>query len=430
MDQSNTNTPSVIPVPIEPLPPHPFCAEYRLSPQEKDALIVSLSNQVRELEEKQSSFEFLHQQYKQLQNDYTLLNEEKLRLDYENRQREEAFNKRIRDLSNENTLLKSNIDEKKTTNKNLFEEREKLEKSFTEKNGELTNLIHRANELEPKINEIFCENQGLVNSINEITCYKNNQKVQIEQLVCDNQKLGDICQNLESLLKQCKNENNELEKHLKEKNKNVNELIIKLNEAKDKLNKLLNEYNTEENKNKNYKTKIVNCKRILSDYQEENRNLDNTLLNEKVLREKSENDNTNLNKIKTQRENILKNLEEEFKKLTDINEKTYEKRDMEKKVNEQLRNHIMILTDQNQLLSNEIDKVLEKDANMMCILQRRERLITLLEMKKMENLDFEKFEKSVCFSPVVSHRCPRSYGSGRRFTATPPPHMVMNKGFC
>ena len=46
--------------------------------------------------------------------------------------------------------------------------------------------------------------------------------------------------------------------------------------------------------------------------------------------------------------------------------------------NTKLRNHIMILTELNQNLINEIDNVIEEDEKMKCILNRKERINSIL----------------------------------------------------
>ena len=71
--------------------------------------------------------------------------------------------------------------------------------------------------------------------------------------------------------------------------------------------------------------------------------------------------------------------------------------------NAKLRNHILVLTDLNQTLINEIDNVIDEDAKMKCILDRKERINSVLANNRctidqsLNNLD-DYINRGKCFN--------------------------------
>ena len=71
--------------------------------------------------------------------------------------------------------------------------------------------------------------------------------------------------------------------------------------------------------------------------------------------------------------------------------------------NAKLRNHIMVLTDLNQTLINEIDNVINEDAKMKSILDRKDRINSVLVSnrctidKSLSNFD-EYINRRKCFN--------------------------------
>ena len=70
----------------------------RMMSPEKDTLISQLKSQIFDLEQNEKNYNNLQIKYKSLSNENAILNEEKLRLEYELKQKTEASNKIIADL--------------------------------------------------------------------------------------------------------------------------------------------------------------------------------------------------------------------------------------------------------------------------------------------------------------------------------------------
>ena len=88
------------------------CATYEInhSPDcsAKSLKISQLKSQLIQLEEDDKAYNDLLQKYRQLQNEYQLINEAKLHLEYELKQKNETTNKILNDLKCQNTVLQMN----------------------------------------------------------------------------------------------------------------------------------------------------------------------------------------------------------------------------------------------------------------------------------------------------------------------------------
>ena len=57
--------------------------DVRVGNKEKDMLIAQLNAHIQELEQQEKDYDLLNQKFRQLQNEYSLLKDNKLRLEYE-----------------------------------------------------------------------------------------------------------------------------------------------------------------------------------------------------------------------------------------------------------------------------------------------------------------------------------------------------------
>ena len=96
------------------LSPQTYSTKMQSDP--KDSIINQLKTQIFDLEENQQNYELLQTKYKSLSNDVSILNEDKIRLEYELKQKTEI----ISDLNTEVENLKNALNEKLATNKTLF----------------------------------------------------------------------------------------------------------------------------------------------------------------------------------------------------------------------------------------------------------------------------------------------------------------------
>ena len=109
------------------------------NPSERD-LISQLKSQIFDLEQNQKSYEALQTKFKSLSNDASILNEEKMRLEYELKQKTETSNKIISDLQTELENLQNTLNEKLATNKTLFNDNNNLFASLEARNSPSSSL--------------------------------------------------------------------------------------------------------------------------------------------------------------------------------------------------------------------------------------------------------------------------------------------------
>ena len=87
------------------LSPQTYLTKMQSDP--KDSIINQLKTQIFDLEQNQQNYDLLQTKYKSLSNDLSILNEEKIRLEYELKQKTETTNKIISDLNTEVENLKN-----------------------------------------------------------------------------------------------------------------------------------------------------------------------------------------------------------------------------------------------------------------------------------------------------------------------------------
>ena len=78
------------------------------SSSEKDLLISHLKSKLYQLEQNEKAYADLQSQFRALQNEYKTMNEDKLRLEYELKQKTESQYKILNKLQNENENLLMN----------------------------------------------------------------------------------------------------------------------------------------------------------------------------------------------------------------------------------------------------------------------------------------------------------------------------------
>ena len=130
------------------LSPQTYSTKMQSDP--KDSIINQLKTQIFDLEQNQQNYELLQTKYKSLSNDLSILNEEKIRLEYELKQKTETTNKIISDLNTEVENLKNALNEKLSTNKTLFNDNNNLFASLeikTQENEQLREALAERDEI-------------------------------------------------------------------------------------------------------------------------------------------------------------------------------------------------------------------------------------------------------------------------------------------
>ena len=344
------------------------CQEYSSSnncdPCSKSLKISQLKSQLVQLEEDDKAYNDLLQKYRQLQNEYQLINEAKLHLEYELRQKNETTNKILNDLKAQNMDLTNELNEKENIYKKLYADNTNLFRNLEERKKENENFCKIVEENENMINHITqdkaqCEHDAML--LNE-TSKKNENDIQ------------NLCNQLENLKLKSRTQNDELTK----KNLEMNNNQKCLNEVKSDNANLNNQINLKISSLDTIQKQLTIANQSIVEMQNELNNLEKShslgmnqlenikinFKNEHEKRVQAENDNVRL-------EGILKDKEDNMNKLSSINGQLKSDRDKllvtKNKLLDDLdkyKNHIMVLTEQTEKLTDELQRIIDEDSEL------------------------------------------------------------------
>ena len=172
------------------------CEEYNA----KSLKISQLKSQIMQLEENDKAYNALLQKYRQLQNEYQLINDAKIHLEYELKQKNETTNKILNDLKCQNMDLANELSEKNTIYQKLT--------------ADNTNLFHNLED-KKKENENFCrtvsENENMINHItNDKTQFEHDAMILNDTSKKNEENIKSLCDQLNCLKLRNQNQNDEL----------------------------------------------------------------------------------------------------------------------------------------------------------------------------------------------------------------------------
>ena len=367
--------------------------------EDKDVLISKLTSRIQKLEQQDKDYDLLNQEFKQLENDVNLLNEAKLRLEYEIKQRDESNNKRISDLKGENENLQNALNDKLCVNKKLFEEKQCLENQLKLKNDEITDLTNKLNNINNRFSSAQNDKGDLENTLRGLNDIKAQQRDKIAELVDDNKKLANLCQEQEHSLYLAGQEKAKLSKKLNDDQANINNLNSKLRIHDSNLNNLKNQLDKSNELNMKLKNDLQNLEDAYRNFSLDNQTMNDELNKQHSLKEDEEKNNTQLKLVLGDRKNKLRTLNEDYIYLKNLQDKACEDRNMLQMETGKLEEHIITLTKQNEKLSDEIAKVINEDNQMKDILNRSERMSIMLKSNDsiLSQMPQELLNASNCF---------------------------------
>ena len=376
--------------------------------EDKDVLISKLNSRISKLEQEDKDYDLLNQEFKQLENDVSLLNEAKLRLEYEIKQRDESYTKRISDLKGENENLQNALNDKLCVNKKLFEEKQCLENQLKMKNNEITDLTNKINNLNNRFNSNENIKDELQNNLRELNAIKANQRDKISELVDDNKKLANLCQEQDHSLYLANQEKAKLAKKLNDDNANLGNLNSKLRVHSNNLNNLQNQLDRSNELNLKLKKDLQDLEDAFQKFNIDNQTMNDELLKQKDLREGEDKNNSQLRIVLNDRKNKLRALNDDYMYMKNLHEKRCEERNMFQMETDKLKEHIMILTKQNEELSDEVEGIIKGDNQMRDILNRSKRMSTMLQTNDsiLSQMPPELVNASNCFESTKSQMSP------------------------
>ena len=357
--------------------------EVKVGNKEKDMLIAQLNAHIQELEQQEKDYDSLNQKFRQLQNEYSLLKDNKLRLEYELKQRDEAYNKRICDLRGENENLQLGFNEKISVGKKLLSDNDVLGKQLDMKNAEICDLNNKINDLSAQLRLGLNDKNCLEQKVAQLTEDKNNQKIEIDKLFEDNKKLSQIRQEQERNLKMGEQDRLNLASKINENNCEINNLNDKLRSHMSNVDQLQNKLDNCTALNCNLQNTMKDFERQINNFRNDNDNLKNNLIKEKAIRADEEKRGEELSQMINDRERKIGLLNQEYEQGKRIHQQISSDNNGFQIENDKLKSHIQVLTCQNQKLIGELENVLAQDEKMNGPLSRRDKIAVLLRNNKM-----------------------------------------------
>ena len=356
------------------------CSGKLYAPKEDTEVAISkLNSKITKLEQQEKDFELLNQEYKQLENEFILMNEAKLRLEYEIKQREETFNKRYTDLKGINENLKNALNDKTCVYNKLMEEKNCLEKHLKGKNDEIDEINRRINDNENKINSTMNNNGGFQKELEDLNDINMNQKNKIEELLNDKQKLIKLCKDQEHSLNLSEKEKMRWNNKLRDDNAKISNLNSKLKIHSNNLNILRKQLDDSNTINLKLQNNLKNLDNELTCHKTDNQNLRNQLMIEENMRKEQDQRNEKLKCIMLDRKNKLNCINNDYNKMVSSHNYMSQDKCMRKNENVKLNDSVRTLTHQNQALIDEIERGIKEDEYMKNVLSRNNRMSFVLK---------------------------------------------------
>jgi len=342
------------------------CTTYEVSKspacEAKSLKISQLKSQLCQLEADDKAYNDLLQKYRQLQNEYQILNESKLHLEYELKQKNETTNKILNDLKCQNMDLTNELNEKNSIYQRLYADNTNLFRNLEDRKKENENFCRTVADNENMINHINqdkaqCERDALVlsdtskknqdniqNLFSQLDCLKLKSKNQSDELNAKNIEMN----NNQKCLNEVKCDNANLNNQINLKTTSLDTIQKQLVVANNTIVNLQNELCNLEKEHIRGKDQLENLKVSFQ--------------NEHGKRVQAENDNARL-------EGILKDRDDTLSKLTCVNEALKSDRDKLTVTKSKLmsdidryKNHIMTLTQQTEKLTDELQRIIDEDS--------------------------------------------------------------------
>ena len=337
---------------------------------ELDLMITNLKAEIFEKQQNAKDYCALEAKFHQLQNDIQLLSDQKICLEQELSHSSNNGSALISNLRAENENLMSELNEKNTLNKKLYGDNNNLYQTLEGKTCENQNLEEKICNQEDILQKLNQEKNDLENTIFSLNHLKNKHENDIQnlknQIALKNKESNELENSLRNkntqnsqIINEFKNEkniNDDLINALKSKESNLMKAQQELCTANDTLCKLennLNNLNCEHNKNKDeivcYNNNLLKETSVINQVENNNKKLDDMIKDRDVKIKRLTNDN---NLLKSEKSNLSNNTHNLMKQID-----AYKK-------------HILIITEQNDKLSQELEFILSRDAQLMYTLSR------------------------------------------------------------
>ena len=352
--------------------------EIKMSSNGMDSTISNLKTKLFDLEQQEKDYDALRQKLEQLKKDHSILSKTKNKLEQELKQRDDSYNQRIANLRSENENLQLSYNEKLALNKKLFTENDELEKEIEARDAEIEDLKNKLRNLNNQLNQSLGDKGDLENQVQKLKNIKNSQLNEINKLTNENKNLNNIVNDQNKRLQQAQEDIDMLNNKSNQNQMDIQNLDGKLRNLIDDINNTQNALNKNNLENRDLDDRIRNLECQCNNLKCENNNLNNNIIKEKALRGEKERQNQQLTDAINDHDNQIGDLENKYNTITSLYEQVSTDSKMFQNNNDKLKQHIMLLTQQNQKLLGELEKVKDQDMRIKTLLSRKDQSCMLL----------------------------------------------------
>ena len=379
---------------------------YLIENNEKDLLISKQKTRIYQLEQKEKDIDLLNKKYNDLLKDYNNINDYKLKLEYEIKQKDNNYNTDLSLLKNEKDQIQYKYSQSIAGNKKLTSENDYLKKENEIKNKEIERLNKKLNDIQKKLTELTENNTQLINDNKQLNELNENNTNEISKIVEDNCRLSNLCQELHINLNNSEKYKQNLINVIDEKNLSIDNLNNKLNIQEENIKFLNDTINENKIFNENYQRNLKEMNIKIEEYERENENLKEELIKEKNIRIDEENRNKEIHNLLLNKENQIENLSNNYENIL-IRERELNNENSSIKIDlEKYKNNCKLLKEQNNNLMNEIQNIISIHEKVQDKLTRKEKIKSLLDdnrnilQQSLINLD-EILNKSIDMKSFV-----------------------------
>ena len=352
--------------------------EIKVSTNGIDSTISNLKSRLFDLEQQEKDRNALAQKLAQLKKDFQILTSTKNKLEQELKQKDDSYNQRICSLRSDNENLQLSYNEKLALNKKLFTENDALEKEIEQRDNELNDLRNKLKDMNNQLGQSLVDKGDLENQVQKLKAIKNSQLNDINKLTKENKNLSEIITDQDKKLQRAQDEIAMMNNKSEENDADIQNLNIKLRGLMDDISNTQNVLNRNNGENRDLDEKLCELNNQCENLKCENANLNSNIIKEKALRADKEKQNQNLNNIINEHENQINDLNNKYNSLNAMYSLTTNDNKNSQIQNNKLKEHIMILTQQNQKLLDELDCVKDQDLKMKSLLSRKDQSSMIL----------------------------------------------------
>ena len=337
--------------------------EIKISTNGIDSTISNLKSRLFDLEQQEKDRNALAQKLAQLKKDFQILTSTKNKLEQELKQKDDSYNQRINSLRSDNENLQLSYNEKLALNKKLFTENDALEKEIEQRDNELNDLRNKLKDMNNQLGQSLVDKGDLENQVQKLKAIKNSQLNDINKLTKENKNLSEIITDQDKKLQRAQDEIALMNNKSNENDADIQNLNIKLRGLMDDISNTQNVLNRNNGENRDLDEKLCELNNQCENLKCENANLNSNIIKEKALRAD---------------ENQINDLNNKYNSLNAMYSMTTSDNKNSQIQNNKLKEHIMILTQQNQKLLDELDCVKDQDLKMKNLLSRKDQSSMIL----------------------------------------------------